>query len=220
MRFRISLLLLWTIVGGCALAAQAQNPAALPPLPLNVDTVIKADVVTGFNSADSQVGDQVSLTTTEEIKQGKFKLPKGSMLVGHVTQVTTAPDSSQPGSVAILFDTASTPKGDRYAVRAGIASVTAKSSSSGFSRGGGNGGGYGRRRGMGGMGGMGGPAPSQGGGQGPTPVSSGTVSTRVPANAATVGSVVTSERGDFWVNPKQHVTVQIIAVPSTSAAAK
>lgn len=206
-----SLALLLLAAGAVALAQSAPAPLLTP------GTIIKADVATGFNTADSQVGDQVSVTTTEEVKQGKFKLPKGSTLTGKVLKVSTAPDRSSEASIAILLDSAVTPKGATYPIRAAIASVIRKSpaSTSPFSRGGGGGGGYGGygRRGRG-MGGSPTSSPSS------TSEAPPQIDVRFPADAATTGSVLASPHGDFWVYPQTHVTLQILANPSPSPAAK
>lgn len=193
-----------------AAAQTAPNPNGLPTLALTTGTVIKGEVETGFNSADSQKDDQVSITSTEDVKQGKIKLPKGTTFSGSVLQVSSAPDHESPASVAVLFDTATTPKGDRYALHAAISDITVKSaSSSSASPGGGGGGygggggGYGGRRGRGGMG-----QPSSGGSSTSTPATQ--IFVRMPADAATEGSVLSSQRGDFWVYPKTKVSLQVV----------
>jgi hypothetical protein len=187
----------------------AQSPPPAPLLPPG--TMIKAVMATGFDSVNSQVGDQVSITTTEQVKQDKFKLPKGSTFDGHIVKISPAADSDSEASVTLLFDSATTPKGQKYPLHAAIATVTMKAASSSSSRPGGFGG---RRRGMGGMGG---PPPYE-----PSSTDTSTpqhLNVRFPQDATTNGSVIVSDHGNFFINPNTKVTLQIMPTAASSAGA-
>src|SRR5579875_3678499 len=120
-----------TALLACALltaAAVAQSAPQLLPLPAG--TQMKADLTSGFDSANGQAGDLVSAKLTAGVKSGDLKLPKGTVLNGRVTQVTHSADGA-PGSVAVLFTQAVTPKNLTYSLYAAIASVKWPSASTG-----------------------------------------------------------------------------------------
>lgn len=207
-------MLRWTTLGLLATfmtaLAWSQTPATLAP-----GTIIKAEATTDFDTANSQVGDLVSVTTSEDAKQGKFKLPKHSTFNGRVLKIVTAPDSESEASIALLFDSVTTPKGEKIPLRAVIASVLIKppaASRSPFGSGGGGrhrggypggGGGY-----PGGGGGGGGGYP--GGGSSATPTVQHIV-VRLPADVATAGSVIACQQGNFFIFPQTKLTLQIVA---------
>ncbi|HVA62957.1 MAG TPA: hypothetical protein VNF74_04460 [Terriglobales bacterium] len=174
-----------------ATAAQAMTA----PASLAAGTAIKAEVVVGFDSADSQVGDLVSVTTAEPVRQGRFDLPKGATLNGRVVAVAPAPERDAKASIAVLFDSVTTPKGAQVPIRAVIASVALKAAKhSFFDRGG-----FGRR----GRGDHAGDVakPEQ-------------IAVRVPADAATAGSVLSDPDGNFWIFPKTKLMLQVVAAPT------
>lgn len=206
---------LWTslAVVGLAVAAAAQaTPATIAP-----GTIIKAKLSTEIESANSQVGDQVAAVSTDGLKQGKLKWPKGTVFNGHVTAVTHAPDEHSLGSVAVLFTEAVTPKGEKFPLAAGVASAKvaqpASASPRSRSRGGRRGGGF--PGGGGYPGGGGGGYPSSG--DSAQPASNQPPDIRFPANAATTGSILSKSAGDVWLNPETKITLRVIA-PADPAA--
>ena len=103
----------------CALAAYAQkaetrssgrasnqtSAAAGKALQLDSGTRLAGELQNTIDVRKAQVGDQVLLKTTQSIKSGGHTVvPKGSRLVGHVTEVAQKSKGNGESRVGILFD--------------------------------------------------------------------------------------------------------------------
>ncbi|HUX68041.1 MAG TPA: hypothetical protein VMV31_11200 [Terriglobales bacterium] len=191
-----------------SLLAAAAAQAIPAPASLAAGTAIKAEVVVGFDSADSQVGDLASVTTLAAVKQGGLDLPKGSTLDGQVVAVAPAADNDSKASIAVLFHSAVTPQGAQVPIHAVIVSLELKAAKpSIFDRLGR--GGLGRRGG----GERGGRRSDSGGSSHPEQIA-----VRVPANAATAGSVLSNQEGNFWIFPKTKLTLRVVAAAKRSSS--
>ncbi len=124
-------------------------------------TTVQADLNGSLDTKKAAVGQQVTVTTRQETRLADdTELPKGTRLVGHITQVQAQDEQHIGAMVAILFDHAELKDGKVVQVRSvieGLAPVKpmAAPAFAGPSPGSmGGGGGYGNQRG--GMGGGGG----------------------------------------------------------------
>jgi hypothetical protein len=76
----------------------------------------------------AKVGDQVTAKTTEAVKSdGKVVIPKGSTLVGHVTEATARAKGQSLSSLGIAFDRAILKGGRELPLHAGIQALAASS---------------------------------------------------------------------------------------------
>lgn len=72
---------------------------------LEVSTTVEAALSGTIDSKNAKVGDEVVLKTTKSIKQfGEVVVPKGSKLIGRITEVTKKGRNSGGSRLGILFD--------------------------------------------------------------------------------------------------------------------
>src|SRR5260370_12651179 len=101
-------------VGGafCAAGAAAQSTppaeAASSEASLAGGTAINAALNTSVDSKKAKSGEQITAHTTEAVKStdGRTILPKGTKLVGHVTQASARSNGQGAALLAIQFDKA------------------------------------------------------------------------------------------------------------------
>ncbi|MGH9413534.1 MAG: hypothetical protein ACRD0Y_07310 [Terriglobales bacterium] len=111
------LLLMIALGAGLALAQTNSGLAA--------GTKVDARLQSRLNAQNAKVGDKVSAVTTSAVKEhGKVVLPKGTQLRGRVTSVVAAQNSHSPSRIGILFDQATTARGQTMPVHLAVASVT------------------------------------------------------------------------------------------------
>jgi hypothetical protein len=97
--------------------AKAQNaPAGAFAGLVSVNASLKARV----SSKDAKVGQAVMTTLESPATIGGTLLPRGTMLVGRVVDVTKHNKETPDGSISILFDQAKPKKGDPINIRASI----------------------------------------------------------------------------------------------------
>jgi hypothetical protein len=82
----------------------------------SVNTSLKATV----SSKDAKVGQAVIATLESPATIGGTVLPRGSVLLGHVVDVTRHSKETPDGSISIVFDQAKPKKGDPIAILASI----------------------------------------------------------------------------------------------------
>lgn len=104
------------IMAACALAQSQTNPQTppnaagqtatnTPPIPNGPS--VTAELNGSVDSKKAKVGDKVEARTTEALKNGNdVMLPKGTKLIGHVTQATARAKGDSDSSLAIQFDKA------------------------------------------------------------------------------------------------------------------
>jgi hypothetical protein len=92
--------------------SQSQTANAAPPAASNDAAIPNGPAVTvelngSLDSKKAKVGDKVEAHTTEALKSGNDVLvPKGTKLIGHVTQATARSKGDTDSSLAIQFDKA------------------------------------------------------------------------------------------------------------------
>jgi len=96
----------------CAAGAAAQSPppseAASSEASLAGGTAINAALSNSIDSKKAKPGEQITAHTTEAVKStdGRTILPKGTKLVGHVTQASARSNGQGESMLAIQFDKA------------------------------------------------------------------------------------------------------------------
>lgn len=100
--------------------ALAQSQAKLA-----TGTKVNAKLQSSLNAQQAKVGDRVTAVTTSAVKEhGKVVLPKGTRLNGRVTSVLAAKNEHSPSRIGVLFDQATTAKGETMPVHLAVVSVT------------------------------------------------------------------------------------------------
>ena len=111
---------------GDASATVGQNSAALAS-----GTTMGATLNKSVDARHAKVGDQITAKTTEAVQsEGKVVIPKGSTLVGHVTEATARAEGQSQSSLGIAFDRAILKGGHELPLHAGIQALAASSDSS------------------------------------------------------------------------------------------
>src|SRR6266849_5525406 len=111
-----------------ASAASAQNGQANASLASG--TAFNAALSSPIDSKKCKPGDPVNAHTTEAIKsEGKTVVPKGSKLVGHVTQASARAKGESESSLGIVFDKAIVRNGQEIPLNAGIQALASAQSS-------------------------------------------------------------------------------------------
>ncbi len=176
---------------------------------------VAGELVEKLDSKSAKVGDTVIVKTTEKASTSSGAvIPKGSRLVGHVTDVRAHSKDSQDSSLAVQFDRAELKGGQTMAIHSVIESiappVAAASIDSEDSLGGGMrsaGGG----RSSGGLGGLGGGAVS---GAGSLAGGAGGMAGGTTRSLGTTGSVADSgvaSAGDGAIGAASHASGQVSA---------
>ncbi|HXR98372.1 MAG TPA: hypothetical protein VN709_11080 [Terriglobales bacterium] len=110
----------------------AADAAAQGTQSLQAGTKMNAELKSKLDTKNAHVGDSVTAVTTSAVKEhGTTVLPKGSVLHGHVTEVQSAADSHSAARLGVLFDQATTKKGETIPMHAGIASIFSSSAAAG-----------------------------------------------------------------------------------------
>jgi hypothetical protein len=103
---------------GAAIASDAQSSAEIEMHPVNGELVGKLD------SKTAKTGDPVVVKTTQAFRTSEgVVIPKGSRMIGHVTEVQTRGNGSQDSRVGIQFDRAELKSGESFRVQSMIESV-------------------------------------------------------------------------------------------------
>src|SRR3977135_649861 len=111
-----------------ASAASAQNGEANASLATG--TAFNAALSSPIDSKKCKPGDPVNAYSTEAVKsEGKTVIPKGSKLVGHVTQASARGKGESESSLGIVFDKAILKNGQEIPLNAGIQAIASAQSS-------------------------------------------------------------------------------------------
>ena len=94
-------------------------------------STINAELTRSLDVKRNKVGDQVMARTTQDVKSGgQVVIPRGSKLIGHVTQARARAKDQSESSLGIVFDRAILPKGGQevpvHAVIQALASAQAQ----------------------------------------------------------------------------------------------
>ena len=109
-------------------AASAQNGQANASLASG--TAFNAALSSPVDSKKSKPGDPVTARSTEAVKsEGKTVIPKGSKLVGHVTQASARAKGESESTLGIAFDKAILKNGQEIPLNVAIQAIAAAQSS-------------------------------------------------------------------------------------------
>ena len=109
-------------------SASAQNGQANAALASG--TAFNAALSSPIDSKKCKPGDPVNAHSTEAVKsEGKTVIPKGSKLVGHVTQASARGKGESESSLGIVFDKAILKNGQEIPLNAGILAIASAESS-------------------------------------------------------------------------------------------
>jgi hypothetical protein len=93
-------------------------------------SAFNATLSSPIDSKKCKPGDPVNAHSTEAVKsEGKTVIPKGSKLVGHVTQASARGKGESESSLGIVFDKAILKNGEEIPLNAGIQAIAAAQSS-------------------------------------------------------------------------------------------
>jgi hypothetical protein len=109
-------------------SASAQNGQANGSLATG--TAFNAELSSPIDSKKCKPGDAVNARTTEAVRsEGKTVIPKGSKLLGHVTQASARAKGESESALGIVFDKAILKNGQEIPLSAGIQALAAAQSS-------------------------------------------------------------------------------------------
>jgi len=112
-------------------AASAQNGQANGSLASG--TAFNATLSSPVDSRKSKPGDQVAAHTTEAVKfEGRTVIPRGSKLVGHVTQASARANGQADSSLGIVFDKAILKNGKEIPLNVAIQALASAQNSASF----------------------------------------------------------------------------------------
>jgi hypothetical protein len=120
--------------GDTAASSSASAPSNQTNVGLASGTAFNAALNTPVESKKAKPGDPITAHTTESVKSdGKTALPKGTKLIGHVTQASARAKGDSESALAITFDRAILNNGEviplNVAIQALAAAHTAASAS-------------------------------------------------------------------------------------------
>ena len=97
-----------SILGAAILACFARTPAQAQvgeSIQLSAGSTIPAMLEKGVDARKNKVGDEVTAKTTENVKSGgQIAVPRGSKIVGHVTEAKARTKEESESAVGIAFD--------------------------------------------------------------------------------------------------------------------
>jgi hypothetical protein len=91
---------------------------------LQAGSTVQAELVKPIDARKSKVGDEVLAKTTHDVKsEGRVVIPKGSKLVGHVTEVKAHSRDQAASELGIAFDHAILKNGSEMPLALGIQAI-------------------------------------------------------------------------------------------------
>ena len=112
-----------------ATSASASAQAGQNSASLSSGTTVNAALSQPIDAKKSKPGDQVTARTTEAVKSdGKVIIPKGSKLMGHVTQCKARSKDEKESAVGIVFDRAVLKHGEEIPLNVTIQALAAAQS--------------------------------------------------------------------------------------------
>ncbi len=117
--------------GGASASSSASAESKQTNAGLASGTVFNAALNAPIDSKKCKPGDAVTAHTTENVKaDGKTVLPKGSKLVGHVTQATARAKGDSESALAVTFDRAILKSGEEVPLNIAILAMAAPQTAS------------------------------------------------------------------------------------------
>jgi hypothetical protein len=115
--------------GGASAASSTSAQANGSNASLASGTALTAELNSSVDSKKVKAGDEVVAHTTEAVKSdGKTIIPKGTKLIGHVTQASARAKGDSESAVAIQFDKAILKKGEEMPLNEAIRAIAAEQS--------------------------------------------------------------------------------------------
>jgi len=106
--------------------SQASATAGKSSAGLSSGTTLSATLNTNLDAKKNKAGDRVEARTTEDVKQdGRVVLPRGTRLIGHVTEAKAKGKDSAQSSLGVAFDQAIVKKGEEVPVQISIQALAA-----------------------------------------------------------------------------------------------
>lgn len=119
MNAKLSTIALITVL--CCSVSPAQDT---PSSPFAGQIPVNASLKKTLSSKDAKAGQEISATTEKPVTINSTTLPKGTLLLGHVVDVTKHSKETPNGSVTIVFDHAQMKKSDPVAIRASVYKIS------------------------------------------------------------------------------------------------
>ena len=118
----ISILMAALFWAGSAPPVSAQNKTRRPRYTVPANTTIRLRLNQDLSSKTARIGDTFTSTVVDPVYvRGVEVIPAGSIVGGHVTQVTRASRKSNAGSINVAFTSVETPKNVRYTINGSLA---------------------------------------------------------------------------------------------------
>lgn len=112
--------------------AAVQGSSASQATQLASGSTVQAKLSKPLDANKNKVGDEVSAKTTQDVKSdGKVVIPKGTKLLGHVTEVQAKTKENANSSLGIAFDRLELKNGDQVPLHLMIHRVSAVQASAG-----------------------------------------------------------------------------------------
>ena len=112
--------------GGASASSGTSAQAGSNSASLASGTALNAELNSSVDSKKAKAGDQVVAHTTEAVKsEGKTIVPKGTKLVGHITQASAKAKGDSESALAIQFDKAILKNGQEMPLNVAIRALAA-----------------------------------------------------------------------------------------------
>jgi len=110
-------------------STSASAQAGQNSIALSKDTAIQAQLTAALDAKKNKEGDRVAARTTEAVKQdGQVVLPKGTRLLGHVTEAKARAKGQTESALGIAFDRAILKNGQEMPLNVVVQAVAAAQS--------------------------------------------------------------------------------------------
>jgi len=104
----------------CAVSSAQDAPSG----PFAGQVPVNASLKKPLTSKDAKVDQEISATTEKPLTIDTTTFPKGTVLLGHVVDVTKHTKETPDGSITVVFDHAQPKKGDPIAIRSSIYKIS------------------------------------------------------------------------------------------------
>jgi hypothetical protein len=108
----------------CALAQLRSTPQQVPPAKPTRALTVVTQINKDLNTKKLKIGDRVTATVIQDVvSAGKIVIPRGSKLIGHVSDVTPLSPSDHQSRLALVFDRGERKGGSALSVNGFIQAV-------------------------------------------------------------------------------------------------
>ena len=116
--------------GSAAATANGSAQAGQNPVTLAGGSTMNATLANSLDAKTNKPGDRVEARTTQDVKQdGKVIIPKGTRLVGHVTQAQERAKGQSQSALGVAFDQAELRNGQTIPLNVGVQALAVGQSS-------------------------------------------------------------------------------------------